>query len=775
MAYKRADQHIQMSEAAVRKSLATLKQPGDLFEIRIIADKSHNMSGYFNEAEKAVTALKTVLVWKGSQVYYTINRILPECFSREQHNCFVENVDTTKDNDIEKIVTLLIDCDPVRRTGISSTEEERGFAREVAHQVVTLTREAGWPEPVQAMSGNGYHCQYALEPLANTKENIELIAKVLQVFDQQCSTEKCKIDTSVFNPSRITKLYGVVAQKGSNTDERPHRMSKIISVPDVREKLSRDQLEAVAALWKAPPVNDQPTKRKSEKGASDSSQDRAGDNAKTYDPAAPRKSCRKYKITDLGEYLDSLGIKYGEPKPYRTGQKYILEHCVFDDSHTAPDAAVFQYPDGLLGYRCLHDSCQGKRFSDFIRKVDPDRFIEVQNKDKVPITIEALEDEYTERGVSIRMNMITHEIEVISDEPDLDFNSLVTTTHSNLKGTGNYTGVTFDTLSAYSQEIAKDSRYNPVLEYLNTVQYDGKDQLGDLFDLIGIDKEDELSRTLIRKWFLQGIALLHNTEDHAVPAEGVLTFQGPQRCGKTSLVKHFAIKDEWFFGGATLNPDDKDTVRRCCSYWITELGEVETTLRRDIEALKNFITCPYDQYRVPFGRFDFKFARRTNLAATCNSDRYLIDQTGNRRWWTVPVSKFMNYSDILAFPCDQLWAQALQMYRQEGPDCFRLTSAEHEDLNERNNRALKPAKAEDEVRDILTLADAEPWNYTWAEITVTEWKDHFDSLRKYDSSTLGKVLSKLDFTQRQDGNRRFYRLPVWKHTSVSLMNEKGTG
>jgi len=754
---------MQISESAVREALTALKEPGELFEIRILAGKNYSMSGYFTDAETAVEAMKTTPVWKGSQIYYTINRILPECFSREQHNCFLENVTTTNDNDISYITTLLIDADPKRRTGISSTEQEKRHARDVAQSVVTLTRSLNWPEPIQAMSGNGYHCLYELEPLPNAQENIELIKKVLQAFDQQCSTDECEIDTSVFNPARISKLYGTLAQKGCSTDERPHRMSRLINVPDARDKVTRQQLESFAQIWKNPDDANKSEKRTQNKKADSES---AGDDQQPAAADAPRKSCRKYGIKDLGEYLDSLGIGHAAPEPYKTGRKFVLDKCVFDESHEAPDAAVFQYPDGLLAYRCLHNSCKNYHFAQFIQKVDPGRYISAQKPERAPITIEDLEDEYEERGISLKLNLITHEIEVISDDPDMDLPSLITTTHSSIRGNKpNFTGVTFDTLSAYSEEIAKKSKFNPVLEYISGIEYDGKDHIKDLCELMGLDKEDQLSRALVRKWFIQGVVLLHNTESEPIPAEGVLTLQGPQRCGKTSLIEKFSIKPEWFARGASLNSKDKDTLRRCCTRWIIELGEVETTLRSDIEALKNFITSSYDQYRLPFGHFDLNYARRANLAATCNSDKYLIDQTGNRRWWTVPITKFISYSDIQAFPIAQLWAQALRIYRDEGADSFRLTAEEHEALNERNNKALKPMKAEDEVNDVIEAAKQYPHEYKWVNITVTAWKQYHAGLKNFDSSTIGKALKKIGITQKQDGCDRLYRLPVWKEAS----------
>ena len=40
------------------------------------------------------------------------------------------------------------------------------------------------------------------------------------------------VDMKNFNQSRVCKLYGTTAQKGANSDTRPHRMSYIIGNPE---------------------------------------------------------------------------------------------------------------------------------------------------------------------------------------------------------------------------------------------------------------------------------------------------------------------------------------------------------------------------------------------------------------------------------------------------------------------------------------------------------------------------------------------------------------
>lgn len=449
------------------------------------------------------------------------------------------------------------------------------------------------------------------------------------------------------------------------------------------------------------------------------------------------------------------------------------------DSVKGDDSALEQYLK--IGY-IVAESRVGmskedfySRWETFCKNVPEEKAVEPEKPKKVPLTIERLSDELQSQGYYIRMNVLTHEVEVSSEYDDeIDFSGMVTIMHSWLRGTKPfYTGVTFDNLSAYALEIAKMRKYNPVLDYLNDIPWDGVDRTEELYSLMGIT--DDLSKRLIWSWFLQGIALLHNTEKKRIPAEGVLVLVGKQGCGKTSLIERFAIRPEWFVRGAAINSNDKDTFRRACSGWIIELGEVETTFKSDIDMLKNFITSDFDVYRVPYGRSDVKYARRSNLAATCNSNRYLIDQTGNRRWWTIPIEKNIKYEDIQRFDVVQLWREALAAYKAAGPGCFRLSSAEYDQLQERNNKALKPVKAEDEIADILESAKLHQRDFKYLDITITDWRGYFSSLKKYDTHTIGIALKKLGIEQarkKSDGRvTRLYNLPVWKTVPSSYDTE----
>ena len=103
-------------------------------------------------------------------------------------------------------------------------------------------KEYGFPEPIVSLSGNGYHLLYRVE-LAKTPDNIKLIENTLKSLDMLFSNEYVDVDTTVYNPARICKLYGTVAAKGVSTQERPHRLAYILKEPSELSPIPQDLLQ----------------------------------------------------------------------------------------------------------------------------------------------------------------------------------------------------------------------------------------------------------------------------------------------------------------------------------------------------------------------------------------------------------------------------------------------------------------------------------------------------------------------------------------------------
>ncbi len=152
---------------------------------------------------------------------------------------------------------VLVDVDSERTSPkISATAEELEAALELARRIRDyLCQVRHWPGPIVAMSGNGAHLLFRID-LLNDGHAKQTVADVLAALDIKFSGDEARVDTSVFNASRICKLPGTLACKGDSTTDRPHRRSHIVKQPEVLEVVTEEQLEALAAL--APQVEASP-------------------------------------------------------------------------------------------------------------------------------------------------------------------------------------------------------------------------------------------------------------------------------------------------------------------------------------------------------------------------------------------------------------------------------------------------------------------------------------------------------------------------------------
>lgn len=388
-------------------------------------------------------------------------------------------------------------------------------------------------------------------------------------------------------------------------------------------------------------------------------------------------------------------------------------------------------------------------------------------KQKPQLKLDALAAELTAHNFAIRFNDITAKFEITgmtSSGRTPSLHDLAVIMNDALCEV--YSGASTQALGDKLEYLGRESHFNPVVDLLESVKWDETPRTYQLFKLMGIE-EDDLSCTLVNKWLMQGVAMLHNTESNSFGADGCLVLQGPQQYGKTSLFRHLALRPEWFGDGQYIDDHDKDTMRRVVTSWITELGEIDSTLKSDISRFKAFITSTVDRYRLPYGREDITNARHTNLCGTVNPEQYLIDTTGNRRFWTIQLKRRMPYEEIISLDALQLWAEVYTTVsamtdhftnREVLSRCFRLTNEEQAQLAARNLAHEKPLKGQEEVEDVLS--EAARRHLPFFDVTVSEWVMQWPQLKRYDARTIGAALTKLGIETKRENTKRTRFLPA---------------
>ena len=330
-----------MNEAIIRQFYDIFKDNHELVEIRVLDPNTRKTySGYFTDIETLLSAIKP---YDKCALYFTLNKIDDACYSREQHDKISTKVKaTTSDNEILSRKWCLIDVDCEKPSDTNSTNEEKELAKVVVNNVYKFLRDEGFEKPIICDSANGYHLLYK-QDMQSTSANTEVMKKFLQVLDMYFSNEKVKIDCSTYNASRICKLYGTYSRKGSNTKDRPQRMSYILQVPTEVKITPNEYFEKVASYLPEPEKKD----RFNNYGASS---------------------------FDLDEFIKEHDIKVAKIEDGKDYRKYVLEECPFCSAHKAPDSALFKMKDGGYGFKCLHNSCSQYTFKDFRLKYDPQAY-----------------------------------------------------------------------------------------------------------------------------------------------------------------------------------------------------------------------------------------------------------------------------------------------------------------------------------------------------------------------------------------------------------------
>jgi putative DNA primase/helicase len=246
--------------------------------------------------------------------------------------------------------------------------------------------------------------------------------------------------------------------------------------------------------------------------------------------------------------------------------------------------------------------------------------------------------------------------------------------------------------------------WNPVANWINSRRWDGVDRRQAFYDTL-VEREDfpkRLKETLMYRWALSPVAAA------LMPSEfrcrGVLTLQGTQGIGKTawvsSLVPDAELRSQVVLLNHHLDGGNKDSITTAASHWLVEIGELDGSFKKDIARLKGFLTAATDKVRRPYGRMDSEYPRRTVFCATVNEANFLVDPTGNSRWWTIPVTS-INYEH--GIDMQQLFAQ-LAIDFDNGQQWW--LTPEEERLLEQQNNAHRVSSA---IRErILNSVEMEP-------------------------------------------------------------------
>lgn len=247
--------------------------------------------------------------------------------------------------------------------------------------------------------------------------------------------------------------------------------------------------------------------------------------------------------------------------------------------------------------------------------------------------------------------------------------------------------------------------YHPVKEYLAPLKWDGVPRLDTLLvDYLGAE-DTPYVRAVTRKTMVAAIARIYRP---GIKFDSILVLNGDQGMGKSTL---FAILGkDWFSDSLSISDmKDKTAPEKLQGYWILEISELNGIKKVDVEVVKSFITRTDDKYRHAYGTTVESHPRSCVIVGTTNSDSgFLRDITGNRRFWPVNVTGHGKYHPWELAEVDQVWAEAIEYYKQ-GEELFLKGEVAAEAYNQQR-AAMETDAREGIVQEYLDRLLPEGWD-----------------------------------------------------------------
>lgn len=389
-----------------------------------------------------------------------------------------------------------------------------------------------------------------------------------------------------------------------------------------------------------------------------------------------------------------------------------------------------------------------------VRTVERVDFPDLSSKGRPLNTIENMQALMQAHGVGCRYNLVSKAVELTMPGWSGTADNRDNTSLAMLASAAARFSMPRESLVEYVKTIADRQAYSPVAEWIQSRPWDGVDRLPAFLETI--EAEDPALRdVLLRRWLISAVAAA--MKPAGFWCKGVLTLQGEQNLGKTSWFRALVPQElrHLILEGMHLDAENRDHVMTAVSHWLVELGELEATLRRDIESLKAFISKTADRLRRPYDRTDSEYARRTVFFASVNSDRFLKDATGNTRFWVLRCKRINHAHGI---DMQQLWAQVFeQLYRQG--EQWHLTSAEESLLWAGNDqfREISPIEEMIPLRFDLNVKPQQEATATQVLLALG-----FDKPTRTQQIETGQALKSLGVKSRRKGGRTIYHLPYPK-------------
>jgi len=290
---------------------------------------------------------------------------------------------------------------------------------------------------------------------------------------------------------------------------------------------------------------------------------------------------------------------------------------------------------------------------------------------------------------------------------------------------------------------------HPAINWVESKKWDGKSRITDLVEALGSD--DMCVREYLIKWSTYAIACLYRQN---INSEGMIVLVGTQGLGKGRFFKSLA-PDHLIQDSINLDPDNKDSIHTATSSWLVELAELDGITRKaDVASLKSFLTKREDRYRMPYAPRDNRYPRRTAYFGTVNEPEFLMDASGNRRFWVIQCDAVNPKHGI---DMQQYWAEIKDMFDKGAK--WHLSEEAFIYTNENNEKYITKDFFEEAILE--AYLGYETWIKPKAMLTATQVAQHLDISNPHPGQLkkIGQAMKALGCEQSTYSKRKVWVVP----------------
>jgi predicted P-loop ATPase len=256
-------------------------------------------------------------------------------------------------------------------------------------------------------------------------------------------------------------------------------------------------------------------------------------------------------------------------------------------------------------------------------------------------------------GDRIRLNKLSKRIEINGKPVSIDRAKIqLATKYGILARSGR------EDLQDILMELAHQNEYSPIEEYLLSLPQPENTTILDNLAERYFGATLPIYQSFMRRTLISAVA---RALSPGCKVDTALILQGDQGFQKSTFFKILA--GGIYFDDSLGAVSDKDERLKMHRAWFVEWSELETIFsRRDVSATKAFLSSSVDALRPPYHRDTQDFPRASIIVGSTNKDEFLSDETGNRRFWVVPVKKKIDV-ELLTQERDAIWAAAVLAYK----------------------------------------------------------------------------------------------------------------